>query len=383
MSQRMDPIYETDEATEKPRKTKFYLPWEVLGSGIQLRNILGDFFGRKNAGNEEMAQNRIETTEYGGYNDIMPRIPMEGGNTINLDTSHNALNADRTEETINEEDEYNKLQSIIKKRGLHPDYNPDLYSTLGEYQVKPFLNQAEFSGGILPEKSTNSSISHVMQPSEEELLQRHRTFVVPTPQFSPSNDIQQIHPQIKGNDLREIVSIPQNQPVSMVPQLPPLWFYTEHQTPHQQPPPPPPPLPTQPPQQSPQQHFYVYPSPPREQLWHHPPHHPADQLLPQPLQPHPMINRQPTFFSHMPFSFPFLGGNDQRQSVSHPPSVVPHGMYVSHPRISSFPPPHQPPPFQHPYGNFVQPQPPYHMQSHQQPWAELSEMTKMIRRITP
>ena len=68
----MDPIYETDEATEKPRKTKFYLPWGVLGSGIQLRNILGDFFGRKNAGNEEIAQNRIETTEYGGYNDIMP-----------------------------------------------------------------------------------------------------------------------------------------------------------------------------------------------------------------------------------------------------------------------------------------------------------------------
>ena len=88
----------------------------------------------------------------------------------------------------------------------------------------------------------------------------------------------------------------QIQQVSMVPQPLPSWPYSDHPIQYLLPPPPPPPLPTQLPQQSHQQHFNVPLPPPQEQLWHPHPHHPAVQLLPQPLQPHPTINRQPSIF---------------------------------------------------------------------------------------
>ena len=385
MSQRQDQIYDPSrsyDVPENPNKSILNFPWEIPP---QLRGLFSSLFSRGIASNDGVDEDRRQIERKDDEYKVIP-IKIWGLNsdldsrlysTIDVDTTHNSLND----------------SSEIGIKDLLPSLTilPSLAATSYSYTKQCRKPLSELSSSLLPQGVAIpapiqfppfqlDSIPPLQEPSSE--IQQnydndlYRTIEVPNEkndkEVAAQNVIQSTDPQI--------------QHFSTVPQPPPLLLtYTEDPNHFQRLPPPPhffvspPPPPPPPPPLQQQQQQQLWHPPPQQQLWHHPP--PAVHLLPPHIQPHSTINGQPTF-PQMQFSNPFFSGYNQRQVVSHPPTFVPRGMYVSHPQISSFPPTPPPPPhFIDPYGNFVQPQPQYHMRSHQRPWPELSEMTKLIQRI--
>ena len=92
------------------KKTKFHLPWGVLGAGIQFRDILGDFFNGKIAGNEKMDEHRRKPTIHEDNEYELPPIQRWGSNSGFDSKLYSTMDVvdDATHSSLNDSSEFGR-----------------------------------------------------------------------------------------------------------------------------------------------------------------------------------------------------------------------------------------------------------------------------------